>query len=325
MAVAQALGDRVMSRWSFSVAAGMAAMALAGVVRADTYFLTVAGLGGEPDYEQRFKAMADDLDRILRTPGATNHVTTLSGPDATRAHVSDSLRAIADQAGSNDDFVLILLGHGSFDGREYKFNLVGPDITAGALAELCNRIKARRQLIVNTTSSSGASIRALARRDRAVIAATKSGTEKNATVFARYWVDALRDSTADVDKNESISALEAFQYATARTAAFYESQKRLATEHAVFADSGNAEAVRVASTSSGAGRLLASLVVIHLGEAGAAAKDPAKRGLLTKKEQLEAQIDTLKYQRAAMSPEDYKRQLTAALVALARVQEELDK
>jgi len=323
--VAQALGDRVMSRWSFAIASGMAAMALAGTARADTYFMTVAGLGGEPDYEQRFKALADDLDRILKAPGATNHVTTLSGPEATRAHLTDSLQMIADEVGSDDDFVLMLIGHGSYDGREYKFNLVGPDITAGALAELCNKIKSRRQLIVNTTSSSGASIRAFARRDRAVIAATKSGTEKNATVFARYWVDALRDSTSDVDKNETITALEAFQYATAKTAAFYESQKRLATEHAVFADAGNAETVRVASTSTGAGRLLATFCVINLGAAGAAAKDPAKRGLLTKKEQLEAQIDVLKYQRAAMAPEDYKRQLTEALVALAKVQEELDK
>jgi len=315
----------MISRSPLAVALGTIAMALAGIVRADTYFLTVAGLGGEPDYEQRFKAQADDLDKILKTAGATNHVTTLTGADATRAHLTDSLQAIAGQAGADDDFVLILLGHGSFDGREYKFNLVGPDITAGALAQWCNKINSRRQLIVNTTSSSGASIRALAHRDRAVIAATKSGTEKNATVFARYWVDALRDSTADVDKNESISALEAFQYATAKTAAFYESQKRLATEHAVFADAGNAEAVRVASASTGAGRLLAGIVVIHLGEAGAAASNPAKRALLTKKEQLEAQIDTLKYQRAAMAPQDYKRQLTEALVALAKVQEELDK
>ena len=46
-----------------------------------------------------------------------------------------------------------------------------------------------------------------------VITATKTGTEKNATVFARYWVEALRDPAADTDKNETISALEAFRYA----------------------------------------------------------------------------------------------------------------
>ncbi len=302
-----------------------ATLALAAQAHADTYFLTVAGLGGEPDYEQRFRGLAADLDRILKAADATNHVTTLSGDDATRAHLTESLQTIAGQAGADDTFVLILIGHGSYDGQQYKLNLVGPDISASGLAQQCNRIAARHQLIVNTTSSSGASIAALAHEGRAVIAATKSGTEKNATVFARYWVDALRDPTADVDKNDSISALEAFQYATAKTAAFYESQKRLATEHAIFTDSGSAVALRTASLTSGAGRSLSSFVLIRLGAAGLAAADPAKRALLTRKEQLEGQIDTLKYQRAAMSPEEYKQQLTDALVALAKVQEELEK
>lgn len=317
------------SRRAWSVLAVLTSFSIALTAptqaRADAYFLTIAGLGGEPDYEQRFTALATDLDRILKASGATNHVITLSGADATRAHLSDALQSIAGEAGADDDFVLILIGHGTYDGQQYKLNLVGPDITAGALGQLCNRIAARRQLIVNTTSSSGASIASLAHPGRAVIAATKTGTEKNATVFARYWVDALRDSTADVDKNNSISALEAFQYATTKTAAFYESQKRLATEHAVFADAGNAAAVRVVSGSNGAGRLLSSFVLIRLGESGAAAADPAKRALLVRKEQLETQIDTLKYQRAAMSPEEYKQELTTALVALAKVQEDLEK
>ena len=77
-----------------------------------------------------------------------------------------------------------------------------------------------------------------------MITATKSGTEKNATVFARYWVAALRDAATDTDKNEAISAMEAFQYADRKTAEFYESQKRLATEHPQFEDTGKAEPVR---------------------------------------------------------------------------------
>ena len=78
------------------------------------------------------------------------------------------------------------------------------------------------------------------RHDRVVIAATKTGTEKNATVFARYWVEALQDPGADTDKNQIITGLEAFQYATRKTAAFYETEKRLATEHAVFEEGGKA-------------------------------------------------------------------------------------
>jgi hypothetical protein len=316
---------------ALALAARLGAVALlllmaAGPARADSYYLTVAGLGGEPDYEQRFTQQAADLDRIFRAAGATAHVFTLSGKEATRAHLSATLQSVAEQARPEDDFVLILIGHGSYDGVEYKFNLPGPDISATTLAQLCNRIASKRQLIVNTTSSSGGSLAALARKGRAVIAATKSGTEKNATVFARYWVEALQDSRADVDKNETVSALEAFQYATSKTAAFYDSQKRLATEHAVFAEKGNGgEATRVASTATGDGRLLASVALVRFGTARSAGANPAKRGLLAKKEQLEARIDTLKYQRAAMSPQEYKQQMTESLVALAKVQEELEK
>lgn len=301
-------------------------LAAALPARADSYYLTVAGLGGEPDYEQRFTQQAADLDRIFKAAGPTAHVFTLSGRQATLSHITTTLRSIATEAKPEDNFVLILIGHGSYDGVEYKFNLPGPDLSATTLAQLCSRIASRRQLIVNTTSSSGGSLAALAKKGRAVITATKSGTEKNATVFARYWVEALQDSRADTDKNETISALEAFQYATSKTAAFYDSQKRLATEHAIFTDTGNAgAAVRVASTSTGEGRLLANLPLVRFGTERAAAANPAKRSLLAKKEQLEARIDTLKYQRAAMSPQEYRQQLTESLVALAKVQEELEK
>jgi hypothetical protein len=158
-----------------------------------------------------------------------------------------------------------------------------------------------------------------------VIAATKSGTEKNATVFARYWVEALRDPTSDVNKNDAISALEAFEYAATKSASFYETQKRLATEHAVFEDTGKSEPVRTASPETGEGLFLSNFTLVRLGAAQKAFSDPAKRELLAKKEELEQKIDTLKYQKAAMSQDDFKQQLTDALLELARVQEELDK
>ena len=294
-------------------------------MRGATYYLTVSGLGGEAEYDQRFTALARDLDKIFKSSGGDARVYTLTGNEASRARLTETLGLISSQAKPEDDFVLILIGHGSFDGVKYKFNLVGPDISAEELARLCDRVPAKRQLIVNTSSASGGSIPALERPGRAVIAATKSGTEKNATIFCRYWVEALHDPDADVDKNESISALEAFQYASRKTAAYYESEKRLATEHAVFEDAGKGEAVRAASSDSGEGLMLSSFTLVRLGAAERAANDPAKRALLAKKEELERQVDTLKYQKAAMSEEDYKKQLTAALVELARIQQELDK
>ena len=53
--------------------------------------------------------------------------------------------------------------------------------------------------------------------------------------------------------------------------------------------------------------------------------DPAKRELMMKKEELEQKIDELKYEKAAMEPGEYTKELRAALVELAQVQGELDK
>jgi hypothetical protein len=290
---------------------------------AASYYVIVAGLGGEPDYVQRFTAAANDLDKVYKAAEGTVHVYTLSGAQATSAQLRATLEGVARDAKAEDDFALILIGHGTFDGVEYKFNLVGLDVSATEIAAMCNRIAARRQLVVDATSASGGAVHALERPGRAVIAATKSGTEKNATVFARYWVEAFQDPSADTDKSDSISAMEAFTYATKKTAAFYDSQKRLATEHAVFNDTGSGDAVREAG--NGQGMLLSNFTLLRLGTSQMAANDPAKRALLDKKDDLEQKIDTLKYEKAAMDPADYKKQLTDALVELAKVQEELDK
>ena len=301
------------------------ALMVAAPARAATYYVTVAGLGGEPDYEQRFTANAMDLDKIFKASVGA-HVTTLTGKQATKARLSEVMAGVARDAKADDDLVVTLIGHGSFDGVEYKFNLVGPDVSAAELAEMCDKVAAKRQLIVDTSSASGGAVAALERPGRAVIAATKTGTEKNATVFARYWVEALQDPTADTDKSDSISAAEAFAYADRKTSEFYVSQKRLATEHAEFEDTGKGEAVRSAALGTGReGVLMSTLTVVRLGAAQAAMNDPAKRDLLGKKEELEQKIDGLKYQKAAMEPGEYKKELTAALVELAKVQEALDK
>jgi hypothetical protein len=304
---------------------GLVMMLAAGGARAATFYVTVAGLGGEPDYEQRFTANANDLDKIFKGVAGA-HVWTLTGAKATKAGLAQVMSEVAREAKAEDDLVLTLIGHGSFDGAEYKFNLVGPDVTAAELAAMCDRVPARRQLVVDTTSASGGAVSALERPGRAVVSATKSGTEKNATVFARYWVEALEDPSADTDKNESISAAEAFAYADRKTAEFYSSQKRLATEHAQFEDTGRGEPVRVAALGQGReGALMQTLTVVRIGSAQAAMNDPAKRDLLGKKEELEQKIDGLKYQKAAMEPGEYKKELTSALVELAKVQADLDR
>jgi hypothetical protein len=298
---------------------------LAGIsANATTFYVTISGLGGEADYVQRFKMWADDIDGSLKRAGGDVNVTTLQAP--TRDQIRARLGDVAKQAKAGDALVLMLIGHGSFDGTDYKFNIPGPDITGIELASLLDHIPASRQLVVNMTSCSGGSIEALRKPNRIVISATKTGTEKNATVFARYWAEALRDPAADSDKNDAISALEAFHFAQRKTGEFFDTQKRLATEHSVLEDTGKGEGERNPQPAeNGEGRLAATFPVVRLGANAAAARDPVKRPLLDRKEQLEQAIDKLKFEKAAMPAEEYKKQLTALMLELAKTQAELDK
>lgn len=299
----------------------LAAAALAAP--AATFYVTISGLGGEPDYEQRFRMWAGDIDASLKRAGGDVSVETLQAP--TRDVVRALFAEVGKRAKPADALVVMLIGHGSYDGTEYKFNLPGPDLSGAELAALLDHVPAARQLVVNMTSASGGSIEFLRRPNRVVIAATKTGTEKNATVFARYWAEALRDPAADSDKNEAVSALEAFRFAQRKTAESFDTQKRLATEHSVLEDTGKGEGERNPSAENGEGRVAAVFPVVRLGANAAAARDPAKRALIDKKEGIEQAIDKLKFEKPGMAAADYKKQLTELLLDLARTQEAIDK
>jgi len=295
------------------------------LAHATTFYVTVAGLGGEEEYQQRFETWAKEIDKLLKA-SPDSDVRTIFGATATKAKVQSALQSVATKAQNGDALVIMLIGHGTFDGTDYKLNLPGPDMTGGELAAMLERVPAGRQLVVNMTSASGGSLKALQRPNRVVIAATKSGSERNATVFARYWVEALRDPTADTDKNETISALEAYRYAEQKTAQFYETQKRLATEHAMLEDTGKGDGVKQPSPQNGHGLAASQFALLRLeANSKAMAADPAKQALLKQREDLEGRIDRLKYERAALQADDYRKQLRALLTELAKVQAELDK
>lgn len=292
-------------------------------LHATNYYITVAGLGGSPEYETQFVKWAGELQKELQKNGPDVQVTTLAGSVATRDALKQTLVKLAGEMKPEDQFALFLIGHGTFDGADYKFNLPGPDVSAGELAAMLDRLPSTHQLVVNMTSCSGASSAPLTRKDRIVITATKSGTEKNATVFPRFWIDALRDPAADTDKDGALSTLELYRYTAQKTAAYFETQKLLATEHPTLTDTG-AAGTRDPGAQNGQGLLAARFLILQSGEGTAKNVAPGKRKLVSKKEELEARIDKLKYQKAAMTPEEYKQQLTALLLDLARTQAEID-
>jgi hypothetical protein len=155
MAVALALGATVSAR----VRALLAGALLAGapLAHAELYYVIVAGLGGAPEYEDAFVAHARKLGEAAeRTLGDDARVSVLAGEQATREALRARLADLAASTRASDRLAVFLVGHGSFDGTQYKFNLPGPDIDGAELAQLLAAIPARPQLVVNATSASGA-------------------------------------------------------------------------------------------------------------------------------------------------------------------------
>jgi hypothetical protein len=130
---------------------------------------------------------------------------------------------------------LVLIGHGTFDGKTARFNLRGPDISPGDLAEWLKDVD-RPVAIVNCTSCSSPFLNELSGPNRVVVTATKSGYEHNIARFGDYISSAMLDPQADLDKDEQVSLLEAWLLAAAGVREFYAKEGRLETEHSLLDD-----------------------------------------------------------------------------------------
>jgi len=284
-------------------------LCLAGVAlpaAAETYYLIVSGLGGEERYAESFAEQARSLAQSARrTLGGDERVTLLSGEDATREAVVGALERLAATAGETDAVAVFLIGHGSFDGEQYKLNLPGPDIDGDTLRDLFAALPARQQIIVNMTSASGAVLQSWAADGRTLITATKSGGERNATRFAEQWALALASDEADANKNGAITVQEAFDYTSRKVTDSFEGAGLLATEHAEIA---------------GDAALGFNVALL----AGRIATNDQLRGLLDQLEGLEGEIAALRERRDEMDNDAYLDALQDLLLELALVQREID-
>ena len=134
MASALALGEAVSSRRRALLLAAL--LAAAPAARAELYYVIVGGLGGTPDYDKAFAEHATKLGEAAeRTLGDDARVSVLAGSDATRDALRTRLTTLASRSRQSDRLVVFLIGHGSYDGAQYKFNLPGPDIDGASETE----------------------------------------------------------------------------------------------------------------------------------------------------------------------------------------------
>jgi hypothetical protein len=292
------------------------------------HLLVIVGLAGDPEFAEPYAkwgaALFDAATTRYGIPkGQVTYLHEKPETDtvritgkSTREEIAKAFDKLA-SAGPEDAIFVVLIGHGSFDGKAAKFNLPGPDMTAADFEPLLKKLAPRRVVFVDTSSASGPFIEALSGPGRTIITATRNGRESFATIFGGYFVDALTSDAADADKNKRISMLEAFDYARREVATAYERQGIILTEHALLDDSGDKEGTATPAADGKEGRVAALLSLGSVGQGDPLPGDPKLRALYEERRMLERRVESLRLMKDSMDPQKYAAELEKVVTDLA--------
>src|SRR6476469_5516956 len=224
------------STWT-RVALFSAVLAIAAPVAAQTVHLAViVGLAGEPEHAEFFQRWASTLvdgatarlgvprDHIIYLAEQPERDPKRATGKSTKEEIERAFATLAKNSKPDDVVFVVLIGHGTFDGKVAKFNLPGPDMSPANFEPLLKSIPSKHIVFVDTTSSSGPFLEELSGPGRTIVTATRTGAERYATLFGGYFVDALMSESADADKNHRVTVLEAFNAAKLGVARAYEQQ-----------------------------------------------------------------------------------------------------
>lgn len=289
------------------------------------FAVIISGAGGEPAYAKQFEQWTVELSSVLTEKFGFDSkqvkiLTEKPADNATARSTAEEVKRtfawLKSQLEPDNVLFLFLIGHGSFDGNEAKFNLVGPDLSASDYNALLSSLPTRRIVVFNMASASGEFIKSLAGKGRIVVTATRSGQETNATRFPGFFIAALNANDADTDQDGHTSVLEAFVYANRLTADFYKQAGRLATEHALLDDDG--DGVGHEKAEAGEGLLARATYLDSLSVEDAAATATTAK-LLKERTRLEGEIEQLIARKASMPGAEYEEALERLFIQLAKV------
>ena len=300
-----------------------------------THVAVIVGLGGEPEHAETFRRWAGSLvdhatgrldipkDHILYLLEDPQQDAQRATGKATKDAIQRGLQTIGSSAKPDDVVFIVLIGHGTWDGKVAKFNLPGPDMSAADFAAALKGFGTKNVVFVNTASASGPFVEALEGHARVIVTATRSGAEQFATLFGGYFVDALASDAADADKNQRISVLEAFTAAKIEVARAYEQRGVMLTERALLEDGGDGEGSPDPAVNGKDGSVAAILSMGAPKEALALPADPKLRQLYEERRALEQKAESLKLLKASMPPAQYAAELEEVLTDLARKTQEI--
>jgi hypothetical protein len=274
-----------------------------------THLLVITGVPGDQEYAEKFQKWATTFIDAAKKKDAVPdaNVTLLADKQATKAGIEKAFADLGAKAKPADAVIVLLLGHGSFNGTTAAFNNFGPDLTVEEWNKLLGRLPSQRVAFVDTTSSSGAFLPAIGAPGRVVITATKTGGERNETQFPEFFVAAYADPSADRDRNGHVSVAEAFEYAKGKVAQAVQQKGLILTEHAVMDEGGGTGLA--AQLFLGTGRAEGALAVDR--------SDPAMNKLAEEKDAIDQQIAALRLKKSSMDEAQYDAQLEKLLTDLA--------
>ena len=274
-----------------------------------THLLVITGVPGDEEHAQKFQTWATTFIEAAKKKDAVPdaNVTLLVDKQATKAAIEKAFADLDAKAKPTDAVIVLLLGHGSFNGTTAAFNHFGPDLTVEEWAKLLGRLSVQHVAFVDTTSSSGAFLPAIGAPGRVVITATKTGGERNETQFPEFFVASYNDPGADRDRNGHVSLAEAFEYAKNKVVQAFQQKGLLLTEHAQMDEGGGPGLA--AQLFLGTGRAEGALVVDL--------SDPAMKKLADEKDAIDQQIAALKLKKNSMDEAQYEAQLEKLLTDLA--------
>lgn len=303
---------------SFVLILFISASSVAQKIDPNKFAVIINGPGGEPEYAKQFTEWTTSLNSVLaqRYGFDPKQIKVLSEKTANAEEVKRTFATLKSQLDTNNVVFLFLIGHGSFDGKEAKFNLVGPDLSASDYNQLLTSLPTRRIVIFNMASASGEFVKPLSAKGRIVVTATRNGQETNATRFAGFFINALHATDGDTDQDGHTSVLEAFVYATRLTEDFYKRAGRLATEHALIDDNG--DGVGREKPEAGEGLLARATYLDSLSVVEAAATAATGR-LMKERARLEGEIEQLIARKANLPETEYEATLERLFIELAKV------
>jgi hypothetical protein len=302
---------------------GVLAVAAGPAFAAERYALVVTGASGGEEYASKYQGWRTAFARTLREKFAypEDHIKVLSeegggGEKSTREGVRAALTDLRKRAVDGDITIVLLLGHGSADSDEAKFNLVGPDLTVDEWAALVRPIRGR-VVFINGSSGSFPFLAKLAGRGRIVLTAGDNAAQQFETVFPQFFIKAFDDDEADLDKNGKVSLLEAFTYAAAQVKEYFEAKGQLATERPLLDDTG--DGVGREAGSPGQDGTLAQITYLEPDVPASMAGNPELSALMRQRVDVENRLDVLKAGKETMSEDRYQAELERLLLELARL------